>query len=153
MKNETIYMAYGSNLNLMQMARRCPTAKRLGVAQLEGYDLKFRGDDGHAVATVEPGEGTVPVLLWKIGPIDEHRLNIYEGWPKLYRKETLGIELDGQTMEAMVYIMNEGHPLGAPSPYYLNIIAEGYEDAGFDTDTLTDAIDRSRSTHELEMDW
>ena len=29
--NQDIYYAYGSNLNLRQMARRCPTAKLLGT--------------------------------------------------------------------------------------------------------------------------
>lgn len=45
-------------------------------------------------------------------------------------------ELDGKPVEAMVYIMNEGHPLGLPSDYYLNVILEGYASAGFDAADL-----------------
>jgi hypothetical protein len=38
-----IYLAYGSNLNLEQMAYRCPNAKALGGTKLNGYRLLFRG--------------------------------------------------------------------------------------------------------------
>ncbi len=63
----TLYIAYGSNLNLGQMKYRCPTATVVGPAELEGYDLLFRGGRRGAVATVEPQEGgKVPVLLWKL---------------------------------------------------------------------------------------
>ena len=37
------YIAYGSNLNLKQMAMRCPTAKVVGRAMLKDYQLTFRG--------------------------------------------------------------------------------------------------------------
>jgi len=33
MKNK-LYIAYGSNLNLTQMAKRCPTAKVLGASEI-----------------------------------------------------------------------------------------------------------------------
>ena len=101
MKKHTIYLAYGSNLNLRQMAQRCPTAEPIGTTELQGYDLKFRGGDGHAVATVEPGEGNVPALLWKIQPKDEAALDVYEGWPSFYRKEEVEVELDGKPCSAI----------------------------------------------------
>ena len=37
-----LYVAYGSNLNLEQMARRCPTAKVVGIGVLKDYQLTFR---------------------------------------------------------------------------------------------------------------
>ena len=67
-----IYLAYGSNLHLPQMERRCPTAKVIGAATLTGYRLLFRGNGWGGVATVEPdAESSVPVLLWEIQPADE----------------------------------------------------------------------------------
>jgi hypothetical protein len=53
------------------------------------------------------------------------------------------VELKGRTVPAMVYIMNEGHPYGSPSDYYLNVIMEGYKTAGFDTEILEQAVERS----------
>lgn len=36
------YFAYGSNLNLGQMAGRCPESTTVQTARLEGYELAFR---------------------------------------------------------------------------------------------------------------
>ena len=139
----TLYLAYGSNMNVQQMAWRCPTAKVVGAARLKGYRLLFRGRGGGAVATVEPfARGRVPVLLWSITPRDETALDRYEGWPSFYRKETVEVEFGGETVTAMVYIMNDGHPLGAPSRGYYDTIKEGYETAGFDISFLRKAVKR-----------
>lgn len=63
------YIAYGSNLNLEQMARRCPTAKVVGSTTLKNYRLMFRGGSHTAVATVERSQGDeVPVLIWRLQP-------------------------------------------------------------------------------------
>ena len=56
-----IYIAYGSNLNLPQMAIRCPGAAVIGKSALKDYELVFRGGRRGAVATVEPKKG-VPCL-------------------------------------------------------------------------------------------
>ena len=144
MKKETLYIAYGSNLNLPQMAFRCPTAKVVGASEIKDYELLFRGSRSGAVATVEPLAGSsVPVLLWKIQSQDELALDRYEGYPHFYRKELCPVELDGKPLGAMVYVMNEGRPLGAPSDYYLNTIYEGYQSAGFDTEFLEQAVEKS----------
>ena len=58
--NEQLYFAYGSNINLEQMAWRCPGAEVFGPAVLEGYELLFRGNSrrGSGVATIAPKEGS-----------------------------------------------------------------------------------------------
>jgi len=48
--------------------------------------------------------------------------------------------LDDKPVEAMVYIMNDGHPLGIPGEYYLSVILEGYASAGFDAAVLDEAV-------------
>ena len=40
---ENLYFAYGSNLDLEQMAQRCPDAEIVGPVRLENYELRFRG--------------------------------------------------------------------------------------------------------------
>lgn len=143
-RKPTLYIAYGSNLNLPQMAFRCPTAEVAGTSELKDYELLFRGGRRGAVATVEPKEGSsVPVLLWKIRQKDEEALDRYEGYPRFYEKEMMDVELDGKTVSAMVYIMTPGHEFGVPSDNYANVIWEGYESAGFDTQILEDAIDHA----------
>ena len=139
-----LYVAYGSNLNLPQMANRCPTAKVVGTSELNGYKLIFRGDHGGAVATVEPSKGnSVPVLIWEITKDDEKALDRYEGFPFLYRKENVKVRLKGKNIKAMAYIMNEGRPLGQPSMYYYSVIHDGYAFQDFDTEVLKVALEDS----------
>jgi hypothetical protein len=105
MENPTLYIAYGSNSNLQQMRHRCPTAKPIGNATLEGYQLLFRGGRRGAVVTVEKKKGSsVPALLWKITPTDEAVLDRYEGFPYLYRKETVKVRFGAKLQKVMVYI-------------------------------------------------
>lgn len=139
--NNKFYIAYGSNLNLEQMAARCPEARVAGKSTLENYRLLFRGTHEGAVATVEPMTGgSVPVLVWEITPADEAALDRYEGFPFLYRKEEVRVRLDGKAVTGMIYIMNEGRPIGTPSCYYYSVILEGYKSAGFDTNILRAAV-------------
>ena len=90
-----LYFAYGSNINLDQMRYRCPDASVYGQAVLDNYDLRFRGS---GVATVEPKEGAcVYGLLWELTDKCEASLDRYEGYPRLYIKQTLEVRtFDGQ---------------------------------------------------------
>ena len=143
---ERLYIAYGSNLNLPQMGRRCPTAKVVGTSEIKNYELLFRG-----VATGEPKEGaSVPILLWKIEALDEAALDRYEGWPHLYRKEMMDVELEGKSVSAMVYVMNDVRFLGMPSESYYKVIEEGYQTAGFDTAVLEHALERTKEMMKQE---
>lgn len=139
---KTLYLAYGSNLNLEQMKRRCPTAKKVGTTILEDYKLTFQGGYKSAVATIKPEkDSTVPVLIWKLEKEDEAALDRYEGWPRLYRKETLQVMLNGKKTDVMVYIMNDGYPVNEPSVYYYSTIRKGYKDNNLDVKSLDKAVD------------
>ena len=143
MNNKKLYVAYGSNLNVRQMALRCPDARVAGAGVLKNYQLEFWGWPGHGVATVTPKSGyDVPVGLWEISEADEQSLDVYEGWPNLYRKENIEVLLDtGETVTAMVYLMNEvyhGERIrrAAPSNTYLSTILQGYSNFNFSRDAL-----------------
>ena len=140
-KNGRLYIAYGSNLNLEQMAKRCPTAEVVGKTYLHNYRLMFRGKST-AVATVEKQDGNkVPVLVWRLQPSDEYNLDLYEGYPNFYRKEMLRISISGRRMSAMIYIMNAvKHPYDTPSRSYFETIRLGYESAGFDFGILRQGV-------------
>ena len=139
-----LYLAYGSNLNLQQMAYRCPTARVVATTYLEHYKLTFRGHNGNAVATVEPSENDrVPVMIWEIFDKDEQSLDIYEGYPRLYRKEYVNVKINNRKTQVMMYVMNLGRPLGKPSAYYYSTILQGYRTAHFDPTYLKDGVMRS----------
>ena len=146
MKNEKLYVAYGSNMNITQMRHRCRTAVAVAVGEVKDYRLRFYGRHDSAVATIEKAKGSsVPVLVWKIRPRDEKSLDIYEGYPHLYRKETIDININGEQYSGMVYIMNENSAFSYshPSPFYVRIIEEGYKDCGLEPQILYDAISKN----------
>lgn len=144
------YLAYGSNLNLNQMKFRCPTAKVVGIAWIEGYELLFKGSQSGSYLTIEKKEGSkVPVAVWSVQPSDELKLDRYEGYPSFYYKKTLPIEYDGivskkkYQVNAFVYIMHEERKLGIPSRAYVQTCLEGYSTFGFDIKFLKMALKRS----------
>lgn len=160
MKNKKYYIAYGSNLNLPQMDRRCPNAILAAEAELNNYQILFRGRENSAVATIEPSEGdSVPVLIWELTKKDEEALDRYEGFPFFYHKEFMDIETDEGMAEAMVYVMNDGYEIGMPSDYYMNAILDGYEVAGFDPTAIEKALEISKQhvqqhrQNEMDMDF
>ena len=42
MSKKQLYIAYGSNINLEQMAYRCPHSKVVGTAEIKDYELELR---------------------------------------------------------------------------------------------------------------
>lgn len=132
------YIAYGSNLNIKQMKERCPTASIVGSGILPDYKLAFCG-----VATVLPNKGDrVPIGVWEIDEECESALDIYEGYPRLYRKEYVEVAADGVTIRGLIYIMNrvERYP---PRLYYYSVIRQGYDDFSLDHNYLRAALEKS----------
>lgn len=141
------YLAYGSNLNVAQMRWRCPDARALGTAKLEGYRLFFKGSKSGSYLTIEPQEGTtVPVAVWEVSATDEEHLDRYEGFPTFYYKKEMPITYTGiktgkkRSVNAFVYIMHEDRNCGRPSKEYVLTCLDGYRDFGFDERYLTRAI-------------
>ncbi len=65
MSKKHLYIAYGSNINLEQMAYRCPNSKVVGTTEIKDFELEFRN-----VATIVPKEDEkVPVLIWELREI------------------------------------------------------------------------------------
>ncbi len=138
MSKKQLYIAYGSNINLEQMAYRCHHSKVVGTSEIKGYELEFRG-----VATIVPKENaSVPVLIWELDERDLPILNRYEGYPSLYRQEKMSFEMDGKSYEGMAYLMNRG-TISPPSPQYYNTILQGYQENGLDEFYLETALENS----------
>lgn len=150
------YLAYGSNLNVRQMALRCPTAKPVGSAVIKDYELLFKGSKTGAYLTIEPKSGAeVPVAVWSVELADEERLDVYEGFPAFYYKTEFDLPVNyfsGKKVvrKAFVYIMHEERPLGLPSGSYVRTCLEGYSNFGFDENILLEALNNSRrAAHEI----
>ena len=138
-----LYFAYGANLNRDNMAWRCPDAVAVQPLYLLDWLLAFSG-----VATIQPSVGErVPGALWAISDRDEQALDVFEGWPSLYRKERIG--QDG--VEFMVYVMNSDRPW-EPSGGYVASIAQGYQDWGLDLSDLDHAVQRTIQEQYADID-
>ena len=139
MQKKQLYIAYGSNINLEQMAYRCPHSKVVGTSEIKDFELEFRG-----VATIVPKENaSVPVLIWELDERDLPILNRYEGWPRLYRQEKMPFELNGRFYKGMAYLMNRGE-ISPPSQQYYNTILQGYRENGLDKKYLQTALEKSQ---------
>ena len=150
MSRKKYYLAYGSNLNIIQMQHRCPTAKPVGTAIIQDYTLLFKGSKTGAYLTIESQKGSyVPVGVWEVTADDESKLDLYEGYPAFYYKKEIRLPIeffDGRgTAEktAFVYIMHEERLLGIPTGYYVRVCATGYHNFGFDVELLEKAYQKS----------
>ena len=80
-----LYFAYGSNLHLFQMKRRCKDSVFLKKINLKDFRLTFRSK--YRAADIEPSKkSTVPGGLFEISKSDENKLDVYEDFPILYKK-------------------------------------------------------------------
>lgn len=139
-----LYVAYGSNLNLEQMARRCPTATIYATGILNNWELEYRGAMGNSHATIRRKKGSyVPVLVWEIEDSDESSLDRYEGYPVYYYKQNVMVNIDGNKKKAMVYIMSPSRRPGKPSKHYTETIRQGYIDNSFDLEYFEETLERN----------
>ena len=130
MKNQMLYFAYGSNMNLGQTDQRMPGAIHLGAAVLRNHVVVER-----MFADVEPCRGRdVYGVLFRIGPRELAALDRYEGFPTLYRRVWKTVHYRGDRVKAMLYEMTpqtrrdrDGVPY---SDYYREACSEGARQHG-----------------------
>jgi len=147
--NKRYYIAYGSNLNVNQMKKRCPSARIVGTSEIQNYELLFKGSKTGYYLTIEPKKGeSVPVAVWETTTEDEKALDCYEGFPIFYDKTEmiLPVKETGkiQNRKGYVYIMHKNNPQGIPSQHYIDTCMEGYLYFGFDIEILKKAIKKSK---------
>ena len=119
------YFAYGSNIVQRQMAQRCPEARPLGLARLEGWRFRIM-TRGFATVVPDPAAHVLGVV-WALTPPCELALDRYEGVRRgLYAKHE--VQIDGQ--QTLVYIARDVEP-GPPTPGYLEAIVAAAADWAF----------------------
>ena len=130
-----LYFAYGSNLNLFQMKRRCKDSVFLKKYELKGYRLNFRSK--YRAADIEKSKNSlVPGALFEISKSDEKKLDVYEDYPILYKK----LYFTYYNKTVMTYIMVNKTEFRYPTERYLNVVKRGYKDCKLDTKYLKIAL-------------
>jgi hypothetical protein len=112
-----LYFAFGANMDVAGMARRCPGAVALGPARL----------DQHRFAIVHPGFATVIAqrgssvhgVLWRLGSRDLAVLDAYENIASgLYGRDEKAVRQGMRTLRAITYFVRYPKP-GLAKPGYL----------------------------------
>ena len=135
------YFAYGSNLDVQQMTRRCPGATVVGLGELRDHRLTFPltshdWDGGVASVAVAHGE-SVWGVIYELSDADLASLDHYEGCVgpgnqhNVYDRETISVQLvradDGsfpRRLRAWIYLARPSNP-SRPSRRYLDAILAG----------------------------
>lgn len=144
-----LYFAYGSNLQIDQMLRRCPSATVEGAAKLHGYRLGFAGFSvsrgGAGVATVvEDKNAWTSGVVFEIDQADLDRLDRFEGHPFAYCRSTQPIYFeDGGFAHCHVYIKDDVENL--PTEDYALALWRGYREHGLDFEPLLDALESANN--------
>lgn len=145
MSPDRLYFAYGSNLSVAQMRKRCPDSAPWRTARLPHYRLAFGNASAYrkgGVATILPdGNGChTPGLLYRLTAADLARLDEWESYPKKYdRFEADLMDAHGERQRAWTYLLNDYYP-HAPSAEYLGLIEAGYEAHGLSPEGLRAAL-------------
>lgn len=138
-----LYFAYGSNMDVQQMAARCPGAIRKKPAVLHDYKLTER-----LYADIDECAGkAVSGLLWSISEKDLESLDKYEGFPTFYTRKTVNVWVETSTgsrmQPALVYIMTpEAKKRRDGKPYkefYRNLCSRAARAAGIPDEFMAEA--------------
>jgi gamma-glutamylcyclotransferase (GGCT)/AIG2-like uncharacterized protein YtfP len=124
----TLYFAYGSNMDRTGMRLRCPAARALGTAALDGWRLLVMRD-GY-VSVVPRAGACVHGVLWQLGPNDLAALDAYEAVDAgLYRRQVVDVLHDGKRRSAEIYI-GCSDAEGRPRPGHMPLViaaAQGWD--------------------------
>jgi gamma-glutamylcyclotransferase (GGCT)/AIG2-like uncharacterized protein YtfP len=117
-----LYFAYGSNMSVQAMARRCPRSKPVGVARLERQRLAVMRE-GWLTALRDP-RSAVHGVLWEVALSDVPSLDRYQGLAqKLYAKVVQPVVAPSGAKRALVYFGANSGPGILRADYIADIVA------------------------------
>ena len=127
-----LYFAYGSNMDVSAMARRCPASRPLGIARLARHRFGIL-EAGYATVLRDPA-ATVHGVLYELALADVAALDRYEDIGRgLYRKVVQPVlRKEGRAVQTLVYI-GAGPSGGQPRPGYMEGVIAAAQSAGLPT--------------------
>ena len=115
-----LYFAYGSNMDVAAMARRCPRSRPLALARLMRHRF-FVMASGYASVRRDPPRA-VQGLLWELSPRDVPALDAYEDVASgLFVKRMLPVISTLGPRRALVYV-GASTVSGAALPGYMESV-------------------------------
>ncbi|WP_206486156.1 gamma-glutamylcyclotransferase family protein [Thalassotalea sp. G2M2-11] len=134
------YFAYGSNMSLLRLQARVPSAQKLGMYMLADHQLRFDkvGADGS-------GKGHASVchnqqifgVIYQIKSHEKPQLDQIEGLGHGYEIKSVTVnDLKGNSVEAFTYYATEIDPSLQPYSWYLNHVLVGAKESGLPLEYL-----------------
>ncbi len=131
-----LYFAYGSNMDPTQMQARCPDARFVSLACLNGHVLCFPRRSktrGCGVSSILAKDGCETWgVIYKLSDADLVALDRSEGYRQdrdprnnAYNRITISVRLGVETMEAETYVASHQEGEHLPNVGYLAHIREG----------------------------
>ena len=122
-----LYFAYGANMDVAEMALRCPISRLVGGGRLPRHRFIIMRE-GYASVVRDPTR-TVWGVLWALAPDDIPALDRYEGVAGgLYAKATLPVTTAAGVKRALIYL-GRSKASGRPRPGYLDAVLAAAEAA------------------------
>jgi len=119
------YFAYGSNLEPARMARRVPSARPMGPAELADFDWRVdkRGSDGSGKANIRRAVGQrVWGVVYEIDALEWPGLDACEGG---YARIEVRVRGEGADLFAHTYQSGDLTPDPTPFAWYKRLMVEG----------------------------
>src|ERR1700761_4637337 len=117
-----LYFAYGSNMDVEAMARRCPRSTALGLARLERHRLAVMRE-GWLTAVRNPSSA-VHGVLWDLALSDIPALDRHESLSRgLYTKEAQPVIAERGPKRAIVYFGSNSGPGVLRPTYFAEVLA------------------------------
>ena len=150
-----LYLAYGTNIPTIEMADRAKDATCYGWGVISNYRMAF-GSGGFA--TLLPAKGmSTPVAIYSCSQNDFSRLDVYEGCPHFYHKESMTYIpkavrycFKPDSFIGIVYVMNPGNKIMLPNARALKTAADGYRELGMPLKEL-EAAAKWSAVHKGEL--
>lgn len=146
MTETRLYFAYGFNLNLLEMKKKCPTARVLGIAKLPEHQLNFYGHssvwDGATESVVPHPASHVWGVLYELDAAAWETLDGYEdarfdGTGAYFHYPVEVLNTKGAVIPATIYKKSVLRQPQLPSSEYLTIICQGAQEQNLPDDYIT----------------
>jgi gamma-glutamylcyclotransferase (GGCT)/AIG2-like uncharacterized protein YtfP len=145
------YFAYGSNMSSSQMFKRCPTARKIGVGVLYGWELDFAVDaphlGGNAAGIYRSSNKYVWGVVYAISKKDKEELDKTEQGGYYPVEVSIKMQDSQQHLNKVcVYIPAKSKSTAntKPDPRYVEIALKGAQENGIKE--LIDTLEKVRQS-------
>jgi gamma-glutamylcyclotransferase len=129
-----LHFAYGSNMLEARLRGIAAGAKKIGIARLGAFRLRFRkiSADGSGKCDIERTGSAADAVLGVLYEIPEHHLRALEEHERGYRLTDIDVEMGGKTERASVFLALDHRIDESRTPYdrYREIVVAGANEAG-----------------------